>query len=396
MRSATFKVGSKVTYKCVSSEVTRDRMCLSSGEWSPVGFVCDVCPPGWQFQASSSTCYGYFNTSVPIDTARQSCTDLGAQLATARNQSENAIIQQLIENGDVWLPLSDVSAEGVWVWDEGDTASWLHWDENEPDNSGSKGEDCVVMRNNGKWDDVKCQRSKKAGYVCVKPHLDTGLCKDFWQACSDLFVSQPDMCSKHPAFAKRFCPFTCGVCEQGSTPMCTVEAPPGTGDTSSKPSAVFRGETVEFNCSDGYVAVSGNALRGCTASGELSGSPLRCVKGCPVGWKFSSVTAQCYKHFEDTVPYNTAVTRCTVLQGSLFMPKTAAIYTEVVQMFNIKHYVWIGLTDRQRDGEFVWGDGSKLVGWKGWGSGEPKMDVGYDCVHRGVKGNWQTNLCSRK
>jgi len=72
----------------------------------------------------------------------------------------------LIGNHVYWIGLSDTTAENNFVWDDGTPTDFTQWNNNEPNDWGS-GEDCVHIRKNGGWNDIRC--SAKGHYVCQYP-----------------------------------------------------------------------------------------------------------------------------------------------------------------------------------------------------------------------------------
>jgi len=94
---------------------------------------------------------------------------LTGYLATVTSAAENAFIDSIIGNADVWLGGSDEKNEGTWKWmagpEKGQTISYTNWTNGEPNNSGwLTGEDYLMMyASTGKWNDTSC--SDKNYYV---------------------------------------------------------------------------------------------------------------------------------------------------------------------------------------------------------------------------------------
>ncbi|XP_062070075.1 mannose-binding protein C [Lepus europaeus] len=85
------------------------------------------------------------------------CAQFQASVAIPSNAKENSAIQSLI-NGDAFLGITDKGTEGQFVDLKGRALSYQNWNEHEPNDAGS-GEDCTVIKPDGKWNDVSCSSS---------------------------------------------------------------------------------------------------------------------------------------------------------------------------------------------------------------------------------------------
>ena len=230
---ATYPVGSKVTYQCrTSAAETRDRTCLTSGQWSPLGTVCDVCNPGWAFKAGTDSCYKYFDDMVSLHNARIACeTYDGGHLPTPKNEAETKLVWEAMwtnpRPNSVWLPMTDNEVEGEWLWDGGEAVEWVivppritdkAEDEDEDDviidepkkkKIGNK-KDCAMVTMAGQWEHTFCKQPNS--YVCVMPPAKLDTCVDFFEGCEAALIAKPNVCSDEPEFALRMCPDTCKKC----------------------------------------------------------------------------------------------------------------------------------------------------------------------------------------
>lgn len=68
----------------------------------------------------------------------------------------------------IWIGASDILNEGQWVWvSDGSNLTFSSWNYNEPNNSGTGGEDCAVVKQTDMgWNDTPCGLINQ--YVCKK------------------------------------------------------------------------------------------------------------------------------------------------------------------------------------------------------------------------------------
>ena len=107
-----YKPGMKVTYKCKDTDVTDERICLTSGKWSEMGFVCDFCPDGWT--PYKKNCYRLYPEKTTLVIAWSKCSDVGATLAAPTSRGVSDVIRQVAGYTHAWIDLNDKDAEGTW------------------------------------------------------------------------------------------------------------------------------------------------------------------------------------------------------------------------------------------------------------------------------------------
>ncbi|EDL21951.1 low affinity immunoglobulin epsilon Fc receptor isoform E [Mus musculus] len=126
------------------------------------GTACNICPKNWlHFQQK---CYYFGKGSKQWIQARFACSDLQGRLVSIHSQKEQDFLMQHINKKDSWIGLQDLNMEGEFVWSDGSPVGYSNWNPGEP-NNGGQGEDCVMMRGSGQWNDAFC-RSYLDAWVC--------------------------------------------------------------------------------------------------------------------------------------------------------------------------------------------------------------------------------------
>ncbi|KAK3785697.1 hypothetical protein RRG08_055528 [Elysia crispata] len=262
------------------------------------------------------------------------------------------------------------------------------WNRGEPNNAGRGGEDCVEMGGNGLWNDRNCARGELY-FVCQKTKVTLRHCLDFLDNCPQLFDANPNVCTEDPSYAENNCRFTCGMCSPMATPACNIDTP---GAEDGDQQVLTRGMAYTFSCPAGTVAVSGRKVRGCTASGYLSGQPLECATDCPGDWTISLTHSHCYKLFDTPKNYADAQTHCANLTGTLTTASDEEEQAFVSSLKGSRNIIWLGLSDSVTEGTFLWIDGA-LLSYTNWKSREPNNAGEEDCATMLTDGKWNDKSC---
>ncbi|WP_299888880.1 HYR domain-containing protein [uncultured Lacinutrix sp.] len=92
---------------------------------------------------------------TPVD-AYTDAMSQGGFVGTIRNATDGTYllnaINMLGSAGDILIGYDDVTTEGSFVWNSGDTSTYTNWNAGEPNNAGN--EDYTVMQSSGGWNDV--------------------------------------------------------------------------------------------------------------------------------------------------------------------------------------------------------------------------------------------------
>jgi hypothetical protein len=122
-------------------------------------------------------CLVMFTTPATYAEAKAACAAIDAHLAYLTDAQLDAVAETFVGSADTFIGLTDLAAEGSFVWDDGTPVAFANWHTGEPNNGGSGAtyqEDCVIIagaRVGAQWDDRPCDASEvpNAGtyaYLC--------------------------------------------------------------------------------------------------------------------------------------------------------------------------------------------------------------------------------------
>ncbi|KAI8499392.1 hypothetical protein Bbelb_231560 [Branchiostoma belcheri] len=140
-----------------------------------------------------------------------------------------------------------------------------------------------------------------------------------------------------------------------------------------------------------YIDMPGNnVLCSCPAGQPLS-------EGCPIAG-YVGFDGSCYKSYTERKTRDEAGQACAADGGILAMPKDSATNTFLANLADKVWGRWLGLTDFNNDGQWVFEDGQTLTssGYSNWLPGEPRPDYGNGgCVGFWEGGSfWNVKDCS--
>ncbi|XP_055976798.1 mannose-binding protein C [Sorex fumeus] len=100
--------------------------------------------------------------TMSLDKVKDLCKRFQASVAIPSNAEENQAINNLARREAI-LGITDEENEGQFVDLKGNRLTYQNWHDGEPNNAVS-GENCVVITEKGKWNDISCSRPALA--VC--------------------------------------------------------------------------------------------------------------------------------------------------------------------------------------------------------------------------------------
>ncbi|XP_064238055.1 low affinity immunoglobulin epsilon Fc receptor isoform X3 [Aotus nancymaae] len=126
------------------------------------GFVCNTCPENWvSFQQK---CYYFGKGTKKWVHARYACEDVEGQLVSIHSHEEQDFLIKHASRTGSWIGLRNLDLKGEFIWMDGTPVDYSNWAPEEPTNR-NQGEDCVMMRGSGDWNDIYCDR-KLGAWVC--------------------------------------------------------------------------------------------------------------------------------------------------------------------------------------------------------------------------------------
>ncbi|NXJ41051.1 MBL protein, partial [Ciconia maguari] len=92
-----------------------------------------------------------------FDNGKSLCAKAGSAFASPRNEAENTALKDLRPSKQAYMGISDEQTEGRFMYLNGRAVTYRNWNAGEPNNR--KNEDCAVIQDSGKWNDVNCPNS---------------------------------------------------------------------------------------------------------------------------------------------------------------------------------------------------------------------------------------------
>jgi len=108
--------------------------------------------------AADGSCIVLFTTPRTFAAATAACIQFGSTLAILTTPERDAVAKLLVGTRNVYIGLSDLIQEGVFVWVDGTPLGFSNFAMGEPNNAnGAFQEDCAMYSGQrGAWDDRPC------------------------------------------------------------------------------------------------------------------------------------------------------------------------------------------------------------------------------------------------
>ncbi|XP_033108741.1 uncharacterized protein LOC117110226 [Anneissia japonica] len=316
------------------------------------------------------SCYYAVEDLYDQPNAEYSCQALGGALVSINSAEEHtfvlALVEQITTNKAPWIGYTDREAEGVWVWSDGTMEDgYYDWDTDQPDNLGSDGEDCAVIKANGKFRDRPCTTEQHSA-ICESP-------------------------ARYPVIS---CPdFINTFARKGDSETQVSWGLPTVFD--------YNGRLFEVECNPeiNSTFILGETTVTCVARSS-DGAYVSCmfpvtVIACKHRLEFS-----CFVILSEKKTFAESRKACWDIGTDLAIiksPEENAFVTSVmIEELSGTPSAFIGMNDRDVEGQWMWIDGDSVnSATTFWKDGKPDNKDNRDCGLLLSEGTWSDNFCTR-
>ncbi|XP_057308375.1 uncharacterized protein LOC130646225 isoform X2 [Hydractinia symbiolongicarpus] len=315
------------------------------------------------------------------DEAEKKCTEKGMHLATVSNQAElnhiHSLIRDWYKENAHWIGLNDKQKEGDWRWEDGSSSNFTKWRSGEP--NGQTRENCVAIVNK-EFLDMPCSASYVHS-VCKKT-LPCGLCKENGGGCN---ANKTCECpsSKSGRYCekdKNECAYNNGGCEHhclNNKGSYSCSCKPGYKLDANARSCTDVDECAgSHGCESHCVNTIGSYQCSCNENEILWEDGKTCHTSFDSSWYEYSINSRSGSTWDE------AEKKCTEKGMHLATVSNQAELNHIhslIRDWYKENAHWIGLNDKQREGDWRWEDGSSSNFTK-WRSGEPNGQTRENCV----------------
>lgn len=313
--------------------------------------------------------YEFYTNPVTWKTAKLYAEKLGGHLATITSQAEqDTLFNNMPQNVEYWIGLTDEANEGNFSWITGEALSYTFWDNGQPDNS-SEEDYCsfnTFANGTGNWNDA--------------PEFG-------WENAQGFIVEYDSTVYtvSYNANGGINAPIT-----QSTTAGTTINL---TNEMPSRKNYIFRGWATSANSSS--VAYSAGA----SYFANLSITLYAVWEQNYLPAKTFSYNGNVYEIYPQTFSWEDADKICKTYGGHLATITDSDELNAIIGNFDetMPYGLWIGLTDKESEGQFKWvtGEEFSFSNWDTTGNIEPNNDgdenygmiYSYD-TETNVKGCW--------
>ncbi|XP_072174350.1 macrophage mannose receptor 1-like [Diadema setosum] len=388
-----------------------------------------LCPHGWSLLGDS--CYQLFIDTKTYHEAVLACQNKDGDLAMDKTPAVHNLLASLTSAAGVaaYIGLSDLAGENSFFWADGSHLedSQEQWDTDEPNNLGN--EDCVVLRGNGRWNDLRCSNTR--AYICERDNDIPLKCDE-----SDGWYTADSKCFKYYSSQKNW-DDAASYCRRIGGDLASINSDPeqemvantataagvtlwiGLTDKEGNAAGNYGwsdGESYSYvqwatNQPDNSFYTLGGDCGEITSNSDGKWSTAACTStrafmcerpegSCPNGWHL--FRGYCYQYnTNQPSTWSKAKFTCEAQGTYLLTDFSAAENNYIVERMSdfsgiTVDSVWLGLSDTEIDDSLQWVESSSL-GYTNWGSSGSALRTGVDdCAYITTAesdGTWSTGDC---
>ncbi|KAL3888085.1 hypothetical protein ACJMK2_000466 [Sinanodonta woodiana] len=121
------------------------------------------CDNGYTFNQSLDLCYKFYRANQTFNNAMMLCEADGAKLAIIKDEATFRLMNQVTSGAVTFIGLRAMGVNREWTWWNGQLASYMAWNFNQPDNWNGL-ENCVIFYT--QYADVYC--TSLGYFICQK------------------------------------------------------------------------------------------------------------------------------------------------------------------------------------------------------------------------------------
>ncbi len=311
-------------------------------------------------------------TAKTWEEAQAEAVSLGGNLVTINDAAEEAWLRQTFgETEDLWIGLTDKNQEGQFEWANGEAVTYTNWAPGQPDDyQPIGGEDYAALnfRDTEKWNDAG-SLAKYRGIVELNQAGQAGI---FGLQASNIIVNEGESTATVTVLRT-----------QGASGTVTLDYSTVAGSAIAGQDYVAQSGTLTFAPGETSQSVEitlldDNLTEGSEAFGfaidNPSGGTLLAPRTAQVTVRDDesvfTYNGNTYRFTSGQQSWEAAQAEAVSLGGNLVTVNNAAEQAWLEQTFGSTEELWIGLTDKDQEGTFVWASG-EAVTYTNWAPGQP-------------------------
>ncbi|XP_035691358.1 fibrillin-3-like [Branchiostoma floridae] len=150
----------------------------------------------------------------------------------------------------------------------------------------------------------------------------------------------------------------------------------------------------ESTCDEHATCTNTPGSYSCACNEGYTGNGNTCTERCSSNFEFCNDA--CYYLSPNRKTFLSAESDCDRREAKLAVVPDLATHQCLIRIAKNKRYIWIGLSDRGPEGEFVWSNGAPLGSFHPWiGLNYPRTDCVAMIRRRGAY-RWRVNRCKKR
>lgn len=334
--------------------------------------------PNWKYNESNKSYYTGVSGNTWLMALGLSKT-AGLYMSTVRNKQENDFIRTNF-TGDLRIGLTDRRKEADWKWVSGEPTTYQKWSPNQPDNF-QNNEHYINILQNGLWNDIT---EGQINHVTIYeyPHYIQSESGNIQPPRLLLPENKSSLLSEEQLFTWERASNALGYYFQLASDT-----------TFTEPILTLRLSNNYCSTTTGQFPQNGVYYWRVRSFGQDTLlSPWSELRQCVYfRWRMSKINGHGYEE-TPALTWEEAHNYAQRFGAHLATVRSLAENKWIDSTFGVKNK-WIGINDREKEGEYVWSSGEKST-FTHWNNGEPNNYGGvedYGHIGDNAEGKWNDN-----